>query len=89
MYIVKYSSGSYDSWGEEDIFVTSKKSTATKYCTKFNTSLKKWKEYYKKFERVENGMSWIKDEHAEQHFHRWHIITEVNHCLWQEIEIRN
>ena len=69
--MVKYCGGSYDDWYEQYIFVTDKKSTATKYVTKFNRILKKWKEYSKQFEDNNMGMTWIKDEYVKQHFNRW------------------
>ena len=50
IYIVRYCGGSYDDWYESNVFVTDKKTTATKYVTKFNKTLKKWKNHYKQFE---------------------------------------
>lgn len=87
MYIVSYCGGSYDDWYEA-IFVTSKKSTATKYVTKFNKILKKWKEHYKQYEDKEFGMDWIKDEYVKQHFNRWNSLRDINKCYWSEIELR-
>jgi len=49
IYLVKYCGGSYDDFYIVTIFATTKKSTATKYVTRFNKILKKWKEYYSQF----------------------------------------
>ena len=88
MYIVRYSGGSYDDWYEANVFVTDKKATATKYVTKFNKLLKKWKKHYKQYEGKEFGVDWIKDEYVEQHFNRWDSLRNINECYWNEIELR-
>jgi hypothetical protein len=86
MYIVKFSSGSYDDYSIFCVFVTEKKSIATKYVTKFNKILKKWKNYYSQFEN--DDRDWIKEEYVNQHFKRWHALREINECYWEEIEVR-
>lgn len=88
VYIVRYSGGSYEDYYANDIFVTVKKSTATKYVTRFNKTLKKWKAYYKQFEEENYGMPWIKEEHVEKHFHRWNRIRNISNCYWEEIKVR-
>ena len=88
MYIVRYCGGSYDDWYEANVFVTDKKTTATKYVTKFNKMLKKWTKHYKQFESKELGMNWIKEEYVEQHFNRWDSLQNINSCYWSEIEFR-
>ena len=88
MYIVRYCGGSYDDWYEANVFVTDKKTTATKYVTKFNKTLKKWKKHYNQFENKELGMNWIKEEYVEQHFNRWDSLQNINNCYWSEIEFR-
>ena len=89
MYIVKYYGGSYNDSYETDVFVTDKKTTATKYVTKFNQILKKWKKHYKQYESKEFGtINWIKDEYVEQHFNRWDSLSNITNCYWEEIEIR-
>jgi len=55
-YLVRYCGGSYDDYYSAVVFVTNKKSTATKYCFKFNKALKKWKGYYEQFETDKFGM---------------------------------
>lgn len=88
MYIVRYSEGKNDDWRENDLFVTFKKSTATKYVTKFNKTLKKWKEHYKRYEGNEFGIDCIKDEHIDQHFDRWESLNNINNCYCNEVELR-
>lgn len=88
MYIVKYSTGSYSDYREIDIFVTLKKSKATKYVTKFNKILKKYKDHYKQYEEpMVESMNWIKDIHI-QYYERWSMLNETNNCFWIEIEER-
>jgi hypothetical protein len=89
MYIVRYSSGSYEDYDITDIFVTNKKSNATKYCTKFNRMLERWNKHYEQYEdKKYGGLRWIKDEHAKQHFRRWHMLSNINRCHWEEVEVR-
>ena len=88
MYIVRYCVGSYDDSYEVNLFVTNKKTTATKYVTRFNSIFKKWKEHYKQYEETEYGIAWIKDEYAEKYFDRWNSLRETNKCYWSEIELR-
>lgn len=85
LYIVKYSKGSYT---EINLFVTNKKSTATKYVTKFNKLLKKLELDFKKFEDTKLGMSWIADKYVEKHYRKWSKVREINRSWWEEIEIR-
>ena len=74
IYIVKYCGGSYEDWYSTNIFATTKKATATKYVSKFNRILRKWKKYYSQFEEKESGIRWLKKEYAEKHFDRWHCL---------------
>jgi len=88
IYIVKYSCGSYDDYMENIIFATHNKSTATKYVTRYNTILKKWKEYYRQFEEKIYSINWIKEEFMETKYDRWSNLSELNGCFWEEVEIR-
>lgn len=89
VYIVKYSRGSYDDYREEIIFATIKKSTATKYVTRFNKILKQLEESNKKLEKVESyGRTWIKDKYAENFYRRWSTVREINRAYWEQLEIR-
>ena len=88
-YLVKYYGGSYDSYYSAVVFVTNNKSTATKYCTKFNKLLKKWKNYYKQFETNKYGiMTWIADEYVEKHFDRWNRLQNITKCYYEEVSFR-
>ena len=87
-YLVRYCGGSYDDYYSAVIFVTNKKSTATKYVTKFNRVLKKWKDYYKQFESNKYGFNWIADEHIESHFERWNSLQNITKCYYEEVPFR-
>ncbi len=84
-YLVRYYGGSYEDRYNLVVFVTNKKSTATKYCTKFNKMLKKWKDYYKQFETDKFGMKWIADEYIENRFHRWNSLQRISRCYYEEV----
>jgi hypothetical protein len=88
IYIVKYRGGTYeDSW-DNIIFATTKKTTATKYVTKFNRILKKWKDYYKQFEENKFGFNWLKNEYINKHFDRWNTISDISKCYYEEVPLR-
>lgn len=86
IYVVEYYNSDYDEYKE--IFATTKKSKATKYVTKFNKILKKWKEYYSQFEDKQYGFSWIKDANIDNHYYRWNKLRNISSCRYKEIEIR-
>lgn len=88
MYIVRYCGGSYDDWYEVIVFVTNKKSVATKYVTKFNKTLKKWKKHYKQYETIKLGITCLKDEYIDQNFDRWDKLQNITECYWNEIDFR-
>jgi len=88
IYIVKYSRGSYDDYREENIFVTTKKSTATKYVTRFNKILNILEQNNKKFEKLENGWPWIAEKYCENYYRRWSTIRDINKAFWEQSEIR-
>jgi hypothetical protein len=88
MYIVKYYGGSYDHFCETIVFVTDKKATATKYVTRFNKILKKWKEHYSQYEeRSILGFKWIKDTFKHK-FPRWYALSNITKAYWEEIQVR-
>jgi hypothetical protein len=89
IYLVRYYGGSYeDSW-DSVIFATTKKTTATKYVTKFNRILKKYKDYYKQFEENKyGGIQWLKDEYIERHFIRWNNLQRISKCYYEEVSVR-
>ena len=88
MYIVKYCGGSYEDYYEKIVFVTDKKSTATKYVTKFNKTLKKWKDYYSQYEeKSQFGVTWIKDSFNNK-FNRWYSLGNISRAYWEEVEVR-
>jgi hypothetical protein len=80
MFIVKYCGGDYYDYYSYVIFVTADENKAIKYVTKFNTILKKWKEYYSRFEK--------NDEHVEKHFDRWYSLSRVTRCSYDVVDVR-
>ena len=88
-YLVKFYGGSYEDSFDYVVFVTNKKTTATKYCTRFNKMLKKWKDYYKQFETKKYGiMTWVSDEHIDTKFYRWNQLNKISGCSWSEVSVR-
>lgn len=88
-YLVRYYGGSYEDAFNVVVFATKKKSTATKYCTKFNQMLKKWKDYYRKFETKKYGkMTWITDEHINTKFYRWNKLQKIIRCYYEVVSVR-
>jgi hypothetical protein len=88
-YLVRYSGGSYEDAFDVVVFATNKKSTATKYCTKFNKLLKKWQTHYKQFETKKYGiMTWIADEHIDTKFYRWNKLQKISRCYYEEVSVR-
>jgi hypothetical protein len=88
IYLVRYCGGNYEDYYSEVIFATTKKTTATKYVTKFNRILKKWKDYYSQFEHNDMGFNWIKEEYVEQHFQRWNCLRYITNCYYEEVNVR-
>lgn len=88
IYIVYYTTGSYDDYQENVIFATKVKSKATKYVTKFNKILKKWKTYYSQFEEDRYGMKWIKKEHIDKYFDKWYKVRDIGRCSYYEVKLR-
>lgn len=92
IYVVKYSYGCSECEEHIIIFATTKKTKAIKYSQKYNKIVKKWREYYKRFESDEinwiEGVHWIKDEYVKQYGRRWNQLRSIGKCYWEEINIR-
>jgi hypothetical protein len=85
-YIVKYRGGEYEDFYTKDIFITSDFEKVKKYVKKFNSILKKWKEYYSKYE--DKSLGWA-DSSAPYHiFEAWYRLRMIDECYYEEIEIR-
>ena len=87
IYLVRYYGGSYESYKEVDIFATFEKTTATKYVTRFNKMLKKWKDHYKQYEDNISGIPYIRSEHMK-YYNRWCSLHDITRCYWVAVEIR-
>ena len=87
-YICYYSSGEYDDYWINNIFVTKNKQKASLWVHKFNNILEKWKKYFEKFEKD----GWIEDKYVSDDFDiydRWYTIREINKADFKEIEFRD
>jgi len=84
MYIVAYSSGSYEDWREHLIFATQDKEMAEKYIEKANSILTKWLSFYlgKATEEYEKEIEeWV-------FMRRYSCLEDINSFYIMEIEIR-
>ena len=85
IYIAKYSTGEYEDFTEHIVFASTNKSKVTKWCTKFNKMIKKWSDYYKKYE---DNFGWIKVEYVTKHYKRWYWLRTITKAYYEETEIR-
>lgn len=86
-YLVRYYGGSYEDYYSTVIFVTDNKLTATKYVSKFNRILKKWKKHYEQFETNKYGIiKWIDPKYVEKHFNRWNSLQNITKCYYEEVK---
>ena len=83
MWVVKYSTGSYDDFYTVNVFVTTNEETAQAYCEKFNRILTKWKDYW---DTIVNEDNCLGDD--EYNFHRWCRISGMNLAYYDKIQIR-
>lgn len=77
MYIVKYSTGPYDDYSQNTVFVTNNSETASNYVLKFNKILNKWKQYWAENENPKYGL-----------IHEVVIFQDFNTAWIEEIEER-
>lgn len=89
IYLVKYSRGSYDDYYEVNLFATNNEFTAKQYIDKFNTILKKWKNFLESMElralRSENEEDFL-DSHPITY--RYHDIVGINEAGYERIKCR-
>ena len=85
IYIAKYSKGRYEDETEYIVFASTNKSKVTKWCRKFNEMIKKWSDYYEKYE---DELGWIKYEYVNKYFQRWNKLRDFNKAYYEETEIR-
>ena len=87
-YTVGYSVGSYDDYREVTVFITLDKKKATRWCTKFNKMMKKWKLYYDQYTK-DVGLKWYDaDKYGYKFYARWHELYKLNSASYNEYEIR-
>jgi hypothetical protein len=88
MYIVTYTSGSWDDFHRGNLFVTNDKELANTYVEKANKLLVKVKEYYHELDEKLNDDD---DPMRGMYLKLWvkyHTLGEVNAVSCEEIEIR-
>lgn len=87
MYIISYYTEDVEGIYHEKIFATKSKETATKYVSKFNAILKKWKEFYSSFEEDYHGMRFLAERYSD-YYSRYILMKRILECRWEEIETR-
>ena len=88
MYIVTYTSGSWDDLHRGNLFVTNDKELALAYVEKANTLLVKVKEYYDEIdEKLNDDDDPMRGIYIEQ-WAKYHTLAEVNAVSLEEIEMR-
>jgi hypothetical protein len=86
MYIVKYSSGSWDDYGVTNVFVTDNLEIAEKWVNKFNAKVEYWKEILKQY-YDEDGF--LDEKYYHSPVSRWFWnIKDINNAFFDEIELR-
>jgi hypothetical protein len=85
MYLVKYSTGSYEDYHQVVLFVTHSKDKADKYVEKFNRILNYWKDIVQSCED-ENG--YPVHTTSESLYDRYYDIIEMGHSFIEEVEVR-
>ena len=85
MYLVEYSTGSWDSWTRKPHFVTDDEQKAKDYCEKFNRILAAARTFYLK----DDDEFYMKNDHLPVWFHlRQHHVNDYNEAKYAPIEIR-
>jgi len=86
MYVVKYSSGSWDDYGVTNVFVTEDLEKAEKWVNKFNARVEYWKEILKQY-YDEDG--YLDEKYYRSPVSRWFWnIKDINNAFFDEIELR-
>ena len=88
MYIVTYTSGSWDDFHRGNLFVTNDKELALAYVEKANTLLVKVKEYYHELnEKLDDDDDLTRGMYLKL-WVKYHTLGEVNAVSLEEIEMR-
>ena len=88
MYIVTYTSGSWDDFHRGNLFVTNDKELALAYVEKANTLLVKVKEYYHELnEKLDDDDDLTRGMYLKL-WVKYHTLGEVNAVSFEEIEMR-
>ncbi len=83
MWVVKYTTGTYDDFMRHNIFVTKNEELAKAYVEKHNKVLTKWQKYWEQFE---NEDDWMEDPTKD--WNRWYQIVNRNEAYYDKIDVR-
>jgi hypothetical protein len=83
MWVVKYTTGTYDDFMRHNIFVTENEELAKAYVEKHNKVLTKWQKYWEQFE---NEDDWMEDPTKD--WNRWYQIVNRNEAYYDKIDVR-
>jgi len=74
-------------WGISPLKAFKNKSDATRYCAKYNRILKKYKEYYKKYEVNKLGLlDWIDDKYIGMGvYDKWYSVKNTYNCSYEQV----
>lgn len=85
MYLVGYSTGSWDDWTRVPLFITADESVAKRYCKKFNRILKRARKQYGL-----NREDWLMrlEENDVNYQLRQFKVNDYNEATYSPIEVR-
>jgi len=93
IYRANYRGGDWDDFFNCTVFVSLDKEKVINWVDKFNRILKQYREFYSKFEQVEEAQMgcsneiWIKDEYLD-YFRRWKRLRDIECAYLDEIQLR-
>lgn len=90
MYVIKYTSGSYDDFHRDSLFVTKSEQFAKEYCEKAGLLLIKIKEFYS---YINNKLDYYDEKSPNRDFYlqlwcKYQSIAETNVIYYEIIEER-
>lgn len=85
MYLVYYTTGSYEDWDKKNIAIFRKEFEAKEYVDKYNNLLKKLQEHNKRLEKK----GWYDSERfGYDLFNKWDDIRENNGAQMEKLKVR-
>lgn len=80
LYLVKYDTGAFDDYFENNVFVSEDLELSTKWVNKFNDRVQYWKDILSKMD--EEG------DETPFYYRRYYSIMDINRAWISKIEIR-